>query len=306
MKKLCLTLVIVLLLVSICCGLDAKQVQSQNSNNSGSVTIPDFRKNPHQVDNFILVQGGTFQMGTPSGSSYSEPDEFPVHQVTLSSFYICPHEVTQGEYISIMDYNPSCFPQDMLFPVERVNWYNAIEYCNLLSRRNHYQPVYTYAGYGTNTKHWPHNWNTYYHNNIICDWSANGYRLPTEAEFEYAIRGGANHDNYTYSGSNNLNEVGWYQGNTTQTHEVMTKAPNSLGIYDMTGNVWEWLWDWFENYTSAPQTNPHGPDIAMYKDRRGGAWDGIYTYHRCTNRSYEHIMYGYWGMGFRVVRNAGE
>jgi len=262
--------------------------------------------NPHTIPaGFVLVEGGNFIMGTPPGASYSEPDEFPTHNVHVSSFYMCIHEVTQQEYMDVMDYNPSRFV-NANNPVERVNWYNAIEYCNLLSKQYHRQPVYTFTGYGTNTRQWPHNWNTYFHNNITCDWSANGFRLPTEAEFEYAARGGINQADFVYSGSNNLNDVAWYYDNTSQPHHVMTRLPNQLGIYDMTGNIQEWCWDWFANYTSAPQDNPHGPDIALFKIRRGGAWDGNYTFQRNTNRTYSYLVYGYEGMGFRIVFNAGN
>ncbi len=255
-------------------------------------------------NSFVYVAGGGFTMGSPGGAEYSESDEFPAHQVNLSPFYMSKHEVTQAEYAAIMYYNPSLFASDSIKPVERVNWYNAIEYCNLLSIYKGMQPCYTYTGYGTQPEHWPHNWNTYFHNNITCDWNANGYRLPTEAEFEYAAMGGIYNEGFTYSGSNILDDVAWYGNNTTQTHSMMTKLPNQLGIYDLTGNIQEWCWDWYAPYTSSTLNDPHGPATGIYKARKGGAWDGNFTYQRICNRTYTYIMYGYEGMGFRVVRKA--
>ncbi|MDX9870037.1 MAG: SUMF1/EgtB/PvdO family nonheme iron enzyme [Candidatus Cloacimonadales bacterium] len=205
------------------------------------------------VSPFAFVQGGTFQMGSTSGGS----DENPVHSVTVSSFFIGKYQVTQKEWLSVMGNNPSNFKGDNR-PVEQVTWYDAVEYCNKLSKKEGLTPAYTINGY-----------------NVTCNWSANGYRLPTEAEWEYAARGGNKSKGYTYSGSNTVDNVAWCSSNSnSQTYDVGTKAPNELGIYDMSGNVWEWCWDWYSSsyYSSSPANNPTGPSSGSYRVDRGGSW----------------------------------
>ncbi len=183
----------------------------------------------------VLVPAGTFTMGDTRGVGYSR--ELPTHQVTLSSFYIGKYEVTQGEYQAVMGTNPSYFSGSDK-PVEQVTWYNAVEYCNARSIQEGLTPCY-------NTSTW------------ACDFSANGYRLPTEAEWEYAARGASNNPDYLYAGSNDINSVAWYGDNSSSTtHNVGTKAPNGLGIYDMSGNVYEWCNDWYGSYSSSAQTDP--------------------------------------------------
>jgi formylglycine-generating enzyme required for sulfatase activity len=200
----------------------------------------------------VFVEGGTFMMGSNEG----EADEKPVHQVTVSSFYLGNCEVTQKEWTEVMGSNPAHWKGDNL-PVEQVSWYDAVDYCNKLSEKEGLKPCYSKS-----------------RSKIICDWTANGYRLPTEAEWEYAARGGKQSKGYIYSGSNELGSVAWYDKNSgRRTHEVGTKKPNELGIFDMSGNVWEWCWDSYENYTSASQINPKGANERSDSVLRGGAWD---------------------------------
>lgn len=303
-------LVLVFTVILVCTLMQELQSKASNSidyysaGNQSSKTSADDMFRPVE---YTLVEGGTFMMGTADNADYSEPDEFPTHQVTISPFIICKHEVTQAEFNRVMNYNPSCFANGDDYPVERVNWYNAIEYCNRLSIRRGLQPCYTYTGHSTNPNFWPHNWNTYFHNNIVCNWNATGFRLPTEAEWEFAAKGGNFDEGYTYSGSNDLSDVAWYWSNSdSQTHPILTKLPNQLGIFNMTGNIQEWCWDWYGSYTGTSQDNPRGPDTGLFKVRKGGAWDGNYTFQRITNRTYTYIMYGYEGMGFRVVRKANH
>lgn len=186
----------------------------------------------------VRVEGGTFRMGGTAEQGTDAYDrEKPVHSVTLSSYYIGKNEVTQALWQAVMGSNPSNFKGSNL-PVECVSWndcQNFIQKLNSLTGRN--------------------------------------FRLPTEAEWEFACRGGNNSRGYKYSGSNNLGSVAWYDDNSGgQTHPVGTKAPNELGIYDMSGNVWEWCNDWYDNYAANSQTNPTGPQSGSGRVDRGGSW----------------------------------
>ena len=232
---------------------------------------------------FVLVEGGTFRMGNASGGN----DEKPVHSVTVSSFYMCDHEVTQAEYKAVMGTNPSSFSGNNK-PVEQVSWYDAIEYCNALSKKEGLKACYTKSG------------NTY-----ACDWTANGYRLPTEAEWEYAARGGNKSKGYTYSGGNTAVSVAWTKDNSgNTTHDVKTKNANELGLYDMSGNVSEWVWDWYGNYGSTSQTNPRGSSSGTYRGRRGGSWADASSNATATYRDGNSPNRVANTRGFRVVRNA--
>ena len=188
----------------------------------------------------VRVEGGTFRMGaTSEQGTVAYDSEKPVHSVTLSSYYIGKTEVTQALWQAVMGSNPSNFKGSNL-PVECVSWNDCQEFIqklNSLTGRN--------------------------------------FRLPTEAEWEFACRGGNNSRGYKYSGSNNLGSVAWYSdGNSgDKTHPVGTKAPNELGIFDMSGNVWEWCSDWYANYTSYSQTDPTGPQSGSIRVYRGGGWD---------------------------------
>ena len=198
--------------------------------------------------NMIAVEGGTFTMGaTEEQGSEAYNDEKPTHPVTLSSYYIGKTEVTQELWEAVMGSNPSWFKdsdfndpnfKDPKLPVEQVSWNDCqtfITKLNALTGKN--------------------------------------FRLPTEAEWEFAARGGINNQGFKYSGSNTIDDVAWYfDTSSSTTHPVATKAPNELGIYDMSGNVWEWCSDWCSSYTSASQTNPTGPDSGSYRMDRGGSW----------------------------------
>jgi formylglycine-generating enzyme required for sulfatase activity len=234
--------------------------------------------------NFVRVEGGTFQMGTASGGSN---DERPVHTVTVKSFSIGKYEVTQKEWQEIMGNNPSRFRGDNR-PVENVSWFDAVEYCNRLSLKEGLTPAYRGSG-----------------DNIICDWNANGYRLPTEAEWEFAAKGGTKDYLTTeYSGSNNAGSVAWYDGNSGgSTQPVGTKAANSLGIFDMSGNVWEWCWDWYaSSYPSGAQTDPRGAASGANRVLRGGSWGNAATYVRSANRDSYAPSDRRGSIGFRLVR----
>ena len=207
-------------------------------------------------NNMVLVEGKIF---TEGGKSWSK-------------FEIAKIEVTQELWESVMGNNPSNFNGSNR-PVERVSWYDAVEFCNKLSEREGLQKAYSGSG-----------------NSITCDFNANGYRLPTEAEWEYAARGGNSSKGYEYSGSNNIDKVAWYDDNSgRETHEVGKKQPNELGIYDMSGNVWEWCWNLYDNSGS-------------YRVDRGGSWDSFAEGCRVTNRLNGNPDSRYYDFGVRLVR----
>jgi len=256
---------------------------------------------------FVFVQGGIFLMG---GNGYS--DEQPIHFTLTSSFLIGKYELTQSEWQTVMTGNnngisatPSSFSGNPNRPVERVSWYAAIVFCNRKSIQEGLTPCYAKGG---NTN--PGNWGTMptsstdaQWNAITCNWSANGYRLPTEAEWEYAARGGNQSNAYTYSDSNTVGNVAWYNGNSgSRTHDVGTKAPNELGIYDMSGNVREWCWDWYGSYSSSPSSNPRGPNSGSYRVDRGGSW--LHNDDRCrvAYRDYNSPGFSDSTLGLRLVR----
>ena len=222
---------------------------------------------PDNLIEMVWVQGGSFQMG--SNSIVDSTNVGPQHMVTLNSFFIGKYQITNVQYEAIMGSNPSYFTGNYNYPVEQVTWYDTVEFCNKLSIQDGLETVYTITN-RTPASGYPITSAT-----VTADWSKNGYRLPTEAEWEYAARGGnGSPGNYTYSGSNNVNEVAWHAGNSGNTiHAVGTKVPNGLGIYDMSGNVFEWCWDWMAAYTGDMQTNPVGASNGDRRVQRGGSWN---------------------------------
>lgn len=281
------------------------------SKKSTEPEIPDLKE-------MVLVPGGTFTMGRTRDDVNEYPnwdDELPTHSVTLNSFYIGKYQVRQSEYEAIMGYNPSTEYYDYGFgddyPVNQVNWYDAIKYCNLRSMNEGLMPVYSVSG-STDPEDWgevPYLGEDGLSDPIwdaaICDWSANGYRLLTEAEWEYAARGASNDPDYLYSGSDTIDDVAWYGINSESTmHPVGGKAANELGIYDMSGNVFEWCWDWFGDYSSSPSVNPKGPESGLYRCLRGGCWS-LYNEINCRvfYRTKYNPNYRYPTVGFRVCRS---
>ena len=259
-----------------------------------STVVPPVADTSHPA--MLLVQGGTFTMGSTSGYS----DELPLHQVTVSSFYIAKTEVTQGQWKAVMGSNPSYFTSvGDNGPVEQVTWYSCISYCNKLSIKEGKTPVYSIGG---NTS--PSSWTS---GTIVFDTTAKGYRLPTEAEWEYAAKGGNQTHNYTYSGSNNVDSVAWYWDNwgttANSTHTVGAKASNELGLYDMSGNVYEWCWDWYGAYSSTAQTNPTGASSGSYRLLRGGSWLHFQFFCRVSSRNNNYPDSNYINIGFRVVED---
>ena len=249
---------------------------------------------PHFNFNMIHVPGGTFNNGTSD--------------VTVSSFYISQYELTQSDYQSVMGYNPSHFTGVTNRPVETVSWFDAIEYCNRLSINEGITPCYSYSTYGTDPDNWPAGltgWNTDYenHTNVTCNWTANGYRLPTEAEWQFAARGGNQTHDYTYSGSNDIDQVAWYINNFgSTTHTVGTKAANELGTFDMSGNVYEWVWDIYGSYPGGAQTNPHGHVWGVGRVGRGGGSTDSAFYCTVSIRFNRGATVSASDLGFRLCR----
>lgn len=212
----------------------------------------------------VRVEGGTFQMGSNDGSS----DEKPVHSVSVSTFYIGKYEVTQAEWRSVMGKNPSSFTCSNC-AVEEVSWNDIQEFLRKLNAK-----------------------------------TDKNYRLPTEAEWEYAAKGGNQSKGYTYSGSNDLKSVAWYDDNTdSKTHPVGGKKANELGVHDMSGNVSEWCSDWYDEnyYKNSPVQNPQGAQSGSYRVLRGGSWNDYGQDCRSSYRSADTPGNRSSTLGFRLV-----
>jgi formylglycine-generating enzyme len=240
-------------------------------------------------DSLVLVKGGTFK--NAKSNYYGKG-------ITISSFYIGKYDVTQKEWVEVMGNNPSKFVGDNL-PVERVSWYDAVEYCNKRSLKEGLEPYYNIDKAKKDPNNLPDpkfgdlddtKWT------VTINAGANGYRLPTEAEWEYAAGGGQMSNGYTYSGSDNVDEVAWYwrnagdmnltgfwywptiEQNHDKTHSVGSKKPNELGLYDMSGNVRQWCWDWYGDL-EAGVTDPKGSQSGFARVWKGGGWigDALFT-----------------------------
>lgn len=250
-----------------------------------------------EITKMITVDGGKFIIGSDDAPNARFP-----HTVTVSSFMMMNTEVPQWMYFEVMGKNPSKF-KGGLRPVEQVSWYDAVEFCNLLSKKEGLKPCYAIYG-ETEVSKWgkkeEDKWSM-----IDCDFAANGYRLPTEAEWEFAARGGKNNSPYKYSGSDDLNAVAWWNDNSENTtHTVGKKTANVLGLYDMSGNVQEWTFDYFQGYSYAEEINPV-MDLKMGLQRvmRGGAYaDNKEDTLIATRYGWERYRESCYN-GFRVVRS---
>ncbi len=275
---------------------------------------------------FVLAPAGCFEMG---GSGVAEP----VHTVILDAFFIGKYEVTHQEVIDVFNwayqqgyincttstvtnasgnqqelldlddsycainwngselvFGGSSYASDVQCPCIEITWYGSVAYCNYLSLQQGLAPCYDLSDWS-------------------CDWSANGYRLPTEAEWEYSARGATNTPDYLYAGSDTIGDVAWYRDNSDtgsgrQTHPVGQKDENDIGTYDQSGNVWEWCWDWYSPYTSGAQTNPHGPDSGSGRVVRGGYWGVSAGGCEVAYRSNGAPSNSSRGIGFRLCRTA--
>jgi uncharacterized repeat protein (TIGR02543 family) len=234
----------------------------------------------------------SFSMGANIGAS----DETPIHTVTFTyNYWMDTTEVTQGDYLSLMGFNPSYFSTVPNGPVESVTYFDAILYCNKRSKRDGLDTIYTYTSkimFGNNCTEM---------NGIKIDYSKPGYRLPTEAEWEYACRAGTTTDYYWES---NINNYAWYMTNSgSTTHTVAQKLPNNFGLYDMSGNVYEWCNDFYSyNYLPGIQIDPIGPSTGGARIIRSGSWDIVDIYTRSAEREYSGDYKIEKNIGFRCAR----
>jgi len=264
----------------------------------------------------VFVEGGTFLMGDEWWDN--DQSEHPVHSVTVSSFSMSKYEVTNEQVREVMQVtatsstvrNAQGYAQELLdldashcqiswndssfvvhtgkedYPCLEVTWYGSVAFCNFLSEMEDLMLCY--------------NLNTW-----ECDWNAQGYRLPTEAEWEYAAKGGLNGNKTEYAGSDTIDAVAWCRGNSGyESHEVGTKVGNELGIHDMSGNVGEWCWDWLglDYYSSSPSIDPRGPVSGNFRVERGGSWGNYAWSCRVANRGYVNPDYSSHDLGFRLAR----
>lgn len=221
-----------------------KPAPRRNSTSHSGSTVSLSAELNKLINNMVYVSGGTFIMGGDESS-----DQTPTHSVTLSSYYICKYEVTQALWRAVMGSNPSKFKGDNL-PVEQVSWNDCQTFINRLN-----------------------------------NYTGRNFRLPTEAEWEFAARGGNYSRHYKYSGSNYISDVARYCDNSgNRTHPVGTKQANELGLYDMSGNVYEWCSDWDGSYSSYSQSDPTGPNSGSCRVERGGSWYGYAWSCRSSNR----------------------
>jgi formylglycine-generating enzyme required for sulfatase activity len=275
------------------------------------------------------VPGGSFQMGNPDTAIPNSDNERPEHAVTLAGFYMGKHEVTQKQWLTVI--GSTIEEQQTLagstddngkgdnFPIYFVNWFEAIVFCNKLSVMEGFSPAYRIDG-STNPAAWGEVPASVTHNNYT-KWNAvtivpnsTGYRLPTEAQWEYAARGGnGSPGGYTYSGGNTIGDVAWYVGNTSYTpgtagwgsRAVGTKDSNGLGLHDMSGNVEEWCWDRYGGYSGDDQDNPAGADAGTNRVHRGGYFSADAQSCRSACRSSDNPSTRTGGgivLGFRVAR----
>jgi formylglycine-generating enzyme len=271
--------------------LNAWIAKAEAAKKPAPITTPSVSTLPYEPD-MVFVQGGTFQMGSNDGES----DEKPVHSVTLSDFHIGKYEITVAQYLQFCTETNTNWPEwlekgnsyhvetgtDAYYknkgytrkgsdnlPIVGVSWNDVVAYTQWLSRK-----------------------------------TSKKYRLPTEAEWEFAARGGNNSNSSKYSGSNSIENVAWYTSNSGgKTHPVGTKQANDLGIYDMSGNAWEWCSDWYGSYSSGAITNPKGASSGSSRVLRGGSWLNFDDFCRVALRGNAEPVIRNSYIGFRVCRN---
>jgi len=303
-------LAMLMLIVMSACGTD---IQNQGAGGTSNETSRNTGTNPANSENasievpenFVRIKGGTFEMGSPDTEAWRSDDETQ-HTVTVGDFYMSIYELTQAEYREITGENPSNFSGDEL-PVENISWLDAVRYCNARSKKENLTPAYTIDG-----------------QSVIWDRSANGYRMPTEAEWEYACRAGTTTP-FNTENSISAEEANYYghypyeiednyfsQGNLTTkpgkyrqaTVAVNSFSPNKWGLYNMHGNVGEWVWDYYGAYSAKSQTDPSGAESGTLRVYRGGGWNDFAKNIRSAYRATLEQSKSSFNIGIRLVRNA--
>ena len=270
--------------------------------NEKQTEISEIKENKENMQ-YILIKGDTFQMGSPENEPERSSDEVQ-HNVTVGNFYMSKTEVSQKEYQEIMGVNPSATKGDAL-PVTNITWYDAVQYCNKLSQKEGLTPCYTISG-----------------TTVTWKKAANGYRLPTEAEWEYAARANTstpfNFGDYVHNsdancynayGYNNDASGNWVNGSGAylrKTVAVDQYAANDYGLYNMHGNVAEWVWDWYSEYDFQKSADPTGSESGNAKIVRGGGWNDHPKHIRSAYRGAQPADVGLYSIGIRPVRNAGK
>ena len=298
-------LAIVMLLAMSACSTESQDKPSNGSSGSTDTSTANSDNTTTTApENFVLIKGGTFAMGSPDTEAWRSDDETQ-HAVTVSDFYMSVYELTQKEYREITGENPSSFSGEDL-PVENISWLDAIRYCNARSKKENLTPAYTVDG-----------------QTVTWDRSTNGYRLPTEAEWEYACRAGtttpfntensisaeeANYyghypyeieDNY-FSQGNLSTKPGEYRQTTVAVNSF---SPNKWGLYNMHGNVGEWVWDYYGTYSTEADTDPAGAESGTLRIYRGGGWNDFAKNMRSAYRATLEQNKGSFNIGIRLVRN---
>lgn len=257
-------------------------------------------------DHMIFVEGGEFRMGGESGYEDSKPE----HLVHLDNFYLCRYPVTQALWKTVMDTNPEelAFPHPQR-PVEGISWYDAVEFCNRLSKYFGYSLTYII----NKDRSDPNNQNILdeFNWSVSLIKNSNGFRLPFEGEWEYAARGGRYLNSSEFPGSSNPGEVAWRYNNSQDISQpIGLRLPNSLGLFDMSGDVWEWIWDWYEKryyeycFQKGTIINPSGPDKGSKRVIRGGSWYNIEDENFQVNCRYDNVPFDRdYVIGFRLCRH---
>jgi len=254
------------------------------------------------TESMVLIPSGSFWMGSPTDEPDRNTDE-KLHYVQLTrSFYMGKYEVTQKEFKDVMGYNPSSFSScGDTCPVEKVDWHQALDYANKLSGLEGFEQCFDCSGSGTSVT-------CSLKAKFVTPYECKGYRLPTESEWEYAARAGTGTPFYNgdYT-TENIDAIGWYSGNSgNKTHSVGQKLSNAWGLYDMSGNVWEWTMDWYGTYPTgteaSPSVNPYSTGSDLNRILRGGSWDYYAVRCRSAYRLKYAVSNNYYAVGLRIVR----
>lgn len=312
MKRISVFLLAIMMAFGLsACGTDGEP--SSQAGDSGNVVSTQENRTDNKTadadapDGFVRISGGTFQMGSPDTEDWRSEDE-TAHAVTVSDFYMGVYEVTQKEYQEVVKANPSNFNGDGL-PVENLTWYEAVAYCNARSEKEGLNKAYTVDG-----------------QNVTWDRSADGYRLPTETEWEYACRAGTEtpFNTRTFISPEESNYFGHYpyliEGNYFSQEKLDTEpgeyrettvavdsfSPNAWGLYNMHGNVGEWCWDYYGAYAAGEQNNPSGAETGTRRISRGGGWNDFAKHIRSAYRASSPTDRSSAAVGLRLVRNAVE